>query len=169
MGKDTISFYVKVSSERNFDFFKFYLDGVEKSSISGSSSDWTQKKYVVTAGTHTLKFEYSKDYSNSTGQDAVWIDNLRLPLKGSVTGLNDIEVSNLSISPNPADKQIQISNLPEKGTLFVFDMNGKVMKQKDLNGSDTMLLNTEDIAVGTYTLCIKSRNNIMTKKFIIAK
>ena len=169
LGNDTISFYVKVSSETNFDFFKFYLDGVEKSSISGSSSDWTQKKYVVTAGTHTLKFEYSKDYSNSTGQDAVWIDNLRLPLKGSVTGLNDIEVSNLSISPNPADKQIQISNLPEKGTLFVFDMNGKVMKQKYLNGSDAMLLNTEDIAVGTYTLCIKSGNNILTKKFIIAR
>lgn len=169
LGNDTISFYVKVSSEANFDFFKFYLDGVVKSSMSGYSSDWTQKQYVVTAGTHSLKFEYSKDYSNSTGQDAVWIDNLSLPLKGSVTGLNDVEVSNLSISPNPADKQIQISNLPEKGTLFVFDMNGKVMKQKDLNGSDTMLLNTEDIAVGTYTLCIKSRNNIMTKKFIIAK
>lgn len=75
----------------------------------------------------------------------------------------------MSISPNPADKQIQISNLPEKGTLFVFDMNGKVMKQKDLNGSDAMLLNTEDIAGGTYTLCIKSGNTIMTKKFIIAR
>ena len=145
------------------------MDGVEKTSLSGSSSDWTQKTYVVTAGTHTLKFEYSKDYSNSTGQDAAWIDNLRLPLKSSVTGLNDIKVLDLSISPNPADKQIQISNLPEKGTLFVFDMNGKVMKQKDLNGSDAMLLNTEDIAGGTYTLCIKSGNTIMTKKFIIAR
>lgn len=167
--RDTISFYVKVSSENNYDFFKFYLDGEEKVSLSGSSSDWQQKKYVINAGTHTLKFEYSKDYSNSTGQDAAWVDNLRLPVKSSVTGLGDIIVSDLTATPNPADKQIRLSGLPSHGELFIFDMNGKMMLRTNLTNSNSMLVDLENIPTGTYVICVKSEDGIITEKLIIAR
>lgn len=75
---DTVSFYVKVSTENNYDWFYFYVDGDERMSLSGDK-DWELYSYPVPAGTHTFKFAYTKDYSQSSGSDCAWIDNVRLP------------------------------------------------------------------------------------------
>ena len=75
---ENISFYYRVSSESNYDKFHFYLDGVEEILASGAG-EWTYASYDVTAGTHILKFTYSKDQSVSSNSDCAWIDDLRLP------------------------------------------------------------------------------------------
>ena len=72
-GPGTISFYWKVSSEQNYDFLRFYIDGGQLDSISGNV-DWTPRNFTVPSGTHTLKWEYSKDYSVDSGSDAGWVD-----------------------------------------------------------------------------------------------
>jgi V8-like Glu-specific endopeptidase len=76
-GYTSVKFYWKVSSEANYDYLKFYIDGVLQDQISGSVS-WNQKTYSVTAGTHTLKWIYSKDGSVSSGSDKGWVDLLEL-------------------------------------------------------------------------------------------
>lgn len=76
-GVTTIKFYWKVSSETNYDYLKFYIDGVLKNQISGTVN-WTQKTYTVTTGSHTIKWVYSKDGSVSTGSDCGWVDKLEL-------------------------------------------------------------------------------------------
>jgi hypothetical protein len=76
-GKTSVKFYWKVSSEANYDYLRFYIDGVLKTSISGTVN-WTQQTYTVTSGAHTLKWTYSKDGSVSTGSDAGWVDKLEL-------------------------------------------------------------------------------------------
>ncbi|MDX9891966.1 MAG: C25 family cysteine peptidase [Bacteroidales bacterium] len=78
-----ISYYRKVSSEYNYDFFKFYIDGQEKESLSGTSGSWGVASFPVTAGTHTYKFEYKKDVSQATGSDCAWIDNIEFPPFGN--------------------------------------------------------------------------------------
>ena len=41
--------------------------------------DWKkQTHHILSAGTHTLKWEYSKDASGSAGQDTAWINELRI-------------------------------------------------------------------------------------------
>ena len=75
---DTVRFRYKVSSEGNYDKFHFYIDNQEKITASGELG-WTTAAYYVTAGTHNLKFTYSKDYSVSSGEDCAWIDNIVLP------------------------------------------------------------------------------------------
>ena len=75
---DNISFYRKVSSEGNYDFLRFYIDGVQKGAWSGEES-WSQESYLVTAGTHTFKWEYSKDMSVSNGSDCAWVDYIVFP------------------------------------------------------------------------------------------
>ncbi|HPE40201.1 MAG TPA: C25 family cysteine peptidase [Bacteroidales bacterium] len=80
-----ISYYRKVSSEYGYDFFKFYIDGQEKESLSGTSSSWGVASFPVTAGTHTYKFEYKKDVSQATGSDCAWIDNIVFPPFGTAT------------------------------------------------------------------------------------
>ncbi|MCX6582619.1 MAG: hypothetical protein NT166_20795, partial [Candidatus Aminicenantes bacterium] len=76
-GKTTVKFYWKVSSEANYDYLRFYIDGVLKTSISGTVN-WTQQTYTVTSGAHTLKWTYVKDGSVSSGSDAGWVDKLEL-------------------------------------------------------------------------------------------
>lgn len=75
---DNITFARKVSSESGYDFLKFYIDGVEKGSWSGTV-DWSNVTYPVTAGNRTFKWTYSKDGSETGGQDAVFIDDIFFP------------------------------------------------------------------------------------------
>ena len=72
----TISFDYKVSSEENYDKFIFRVDGGGALTVSGEH-DWDTFTYTeVTPGTHTYSWEFSKDYSYSSGSDCVWIDNV---------------------------------------------------------------------------------------------
>lgn len=75
----TASFSYRVSSEPNWDFLEFYLDGTLVQRWSGEVA-WTTYPFVVTAGTHTLEWRYAKDAANRAGADAAFIDNLDLPV-----------------------------------------------------------------------------------------
>ncbi len=75
-----LSFYYKVSSEQNYDFFKFKVNNTEVVSQSGEV-DWTYYEYTFEqAGNYTLEWSYSKDYSVSAGQDKAWIDYIKFPV-----------------------------------------------------------------------------------------
>jgi hypothetical protein len=76
-----VSFWYSVSSEANYDFLTFYVDGVQKGRWSGTVS-WTQISFAVTAGIHNFKWVYSKDGSVSTGSDTAWIDDIAIPASG---------------------------------------------------------------------------------------
>lgn len=73
---DIISFNYKVSSEADFDFLVFYIDGSPRASWSGKF-DWGERSYNFSAGVHTFKWLYYKDGSGSSGSDCAWIDNIR--------------------------------------------------------------------------------------------
>lgn len=91
----TINFYWKVSSESNYDYLRFYLDGTQIQEISGTVG-WTQVTTNVSSGSHTFKWEYSKDVSISTGSDTGWIDNIIFP--PTITYDNDL--AGMSITGN---------------------------------------------------------------------
>lgn len=76
-GGATLSFYYNVSSENGYDYLKFYIDGVMQNQWSGSIG-WTQQTYLLAAGSRTLKWEYSKDSSSSSGSDAAYIDDITI-------------------------------------------------------------------------------------------
>ncbi len=76
---DSIKFTCKVSSEANKDMLKFYIDNVQKGSWSGTTG-WEQVKFPIGAGTHTLKWVYSKDGSGTAGSDCAWLDFIILPV-----------------------------------------------------------------------------------------
>jgi hypothetical protein len=86
---DSISFYVKTSSESGYDYLKFFLDGASIGQWSGETA-WTRAAFPVSAGNHTFKFEYMKDGSASSGSDCAWIDYILFPTaapsQASVTG-----------------------------------------------------------------------------------
>lgn len=76
-GPGTLSFWWKVSSEANFDFLKYYIDDVLQSEGISGESGWAQVTGIsVPAGSHTIRWEYSKDGSVSSGSDAGWVDQV---------------------------------------------------------------------------------------------
>ncbi len=73
----TISFWYKVSSESNYDWFNFYIDGVRQVHRSGEVT-WTLFSANLAAGDHLLRWEYTKDGSLTGGSDTAWVDDVQL-------------------------------------------------------------------------------------------
>ncbi len=96
LADDEISFFRKVSSEDEWDFLRFYIDGVQKGEWSGEES-WAEESYPVTSGNHTFKWAYEKDGSVSNGDDQAWVDYIVFP--GGSGSANPLSV-NASVSPS---------------------------------------------------------------------
>ncbi|MCB0806212.1 MAG: T9SS type A sorting domain-containing protein [Bacteroidales bacterium] len=75
---DTVSFWLKVSSESGYDELGFYVDDTEMGSWSGEIN-WTRESFFVSAGNHTFTWLYKKDETISSGLDAAWLDFIVFP------------------------------------------------------------------------------------------
>ncbi len=75
---DSVTFYFKVSSEDNYDFFRFYIGSEQKGQWSGEVP-WQRVAYAVTPGSKTFRWEYAKDASVVGGSDCAWVDYISLP------------------------------------------------------------------------------------------
>lgn len=80
----TISFYIKVSSEADYDYLKFYIDNQLKEEWSGNVA-WTEVSFNVFAGNHTYKWVYEKDVYVVSGSDCAWVDYIIFPPSATVT------------------------------------------------------------------------------------
>jgi len=74
-GPGTLTFWWKVSSEQDFDYLEFYVNGSEQAFISGDV-DWRQRSFTLGSGTNTLRWRYVKDDIASDGQDRGWVDEV---------------------------------------------------------------------------------------------
>jgi len=74
LGPGTVSWYWRISSEANYDYSYFYIDGNRVYSYTGLGSSFVPVSQAIPAGVHTLKWSYEKDESVSSGSDCTWID-----------------------------------------------------------------------------------------------
>ncbi|MCX6000315.1 MAG: hypothetical protein NTU41_12225, partial [Chloroflexi bacterium] len=113
-GAGALTFYWKVSSEKNYDFLRFYIDGVEQVRISGAI-DWQQKSYSVASGTHILEWRYTKDRSMSSGSDCGWLDKVVFTAAGPPSPAIGCSPSSFTFTAtqggaNPASQTLSIQN-----------------------------------------------------------
>jgi subtilisin family serine protease len=90
-----VGFYVKTSSESDWDYFNFYIDGVRQTVLSGET-DWTPCRFHVAAGLHTYIWSFEKDTGGSVGSDCCWIDNIHFPPEMVPYTPGDILISEIS-------------------------------------------------------------------------
>jgi methionine-rich copper-binding protein CopC len=74
-GTQTLSFQYQTSTESCCDGLSFLVDGVEVLDDRNEAT-WAEYTQVLTAGTYELEWQFFKDFSASSGSDAVWIDAL---------------------------------------------------------------------------------------------
>jgi hypothetical protein len=72
----TISFEYLVSSESNWDYFRFTIDGETIISKESGEVAWTSFSKTLSPGTHTLVWKYIKDDRITIGNDYVEIKNI---------------------------------------------------------------------------------------------
>ncbi|SNR17253.1 PKD domain-containing protein [Tenacibaculum jejuense] len=85
-----------------------------------------------------------------------------------------LETEVFAIGPNPASNFISVAipiyqNLNAKRQLRLFNMNGKIVKQKNFNKQQHIILPVEDLAKGLYVLEITNseEGKVTTKKIVI--
>ena len=74
----TLTFSAKVSSEATYDKAYFSIDGTPQSNLNGISGNgnWIDYTYSLTAGTHTLRWYYTKDDSDYYYDDCFYVDDI---------------------------------------------------------------------------------------------
>ena len=79
------SFDFRVSSEKGWDFFKFYINGEMDSNFGERSGEvpWQSYEFDLPPGNVELEWRYSKDVvsTSQAWHDTAYIDNLSLPLE----------------------------------------------------------------------------------------
>ena len=96
-----------------------YLDGEEVSAAPAISGevDWQDISVNLTAGPHALEWRYVKDNQDSEGDDAGWIDEVRIRYSGdilvdfvpSVTSLPDSYITSSSDYVEKINKKLNSS------------------------------------------------------------
>ena len=156
----TFSFYSMVSSETNYDFLIFYIDGVEQDRWSGEQW-WEEHSYEITAGYHSFTWLYLKDYSVDGGLDAAWIDYIALPPHLDETAEQaDLP---LTLHPNPTTDQISI-DWEQEGDfeIQVFDANGTLI----LTERNTKEVSLKGRPSGMYHIVVEQNGQRWSRKII---
>jgi hypothetical protein len=173
---DSIKFYKKVSSEEDYDYLKFYIDGNMIDSWSGTADVWSLVKYPVTGGYHIFKWEYMKDVSLTGGDDCALVDYIVFPA-GVGDGINNFETSNnkfeLNCYPNPFNQSTTLTyslNNASNVVLTVYNSFGKevsvLINSKQTEGIHNIVFDGSNLSAGVYYCVLKTDNKIITKKII---
>ncbi len=174
-----VSFFKKVSSEEDYDYLKFYIDGQLQDKWSGDV-EWSSEQFPVSAGEHTFEWTYEKDMSVDEGQDCAWIDNITFPLIGNIVVTDTIATF---VVENSAD--IQILVYPQPATNYVnfkfdnqswqnvridiYDISGRnilTKMQKTVNGENIITQDISDLQSGLYLYVLTIGNSSYQGKFL---
>ena len=145
---DSIGFWLRTSTEQNYDKLTFTIDGTKAFEASGETN-WTHYRYALSAGMHTLRWRYVKDESTSSGSDCVWLDDVSLPLALwdtqcsllSDDGMSGIETPlprelHPTLFPNPSDGKVTFdANGSKAESIIICDVYGRSVYRADLHNS----------------------------------
>ncbi len=142
-----MSFWYKVSTETNWDKLKLYMDDSMINEWSGES-EWTEVIIPVTAGSHTFKWSYEKDFSMNSGQDCAWIDDIKFPPTNVISVLDP--VTNLTATASGNSVTLNW-NAVKSADSYEIRRNGEVVSTQ----AETTF--TENLADGVYSYCVVAK------------
>jgi len=128
-----VGFSRRVSSEKDWDFLRFFIDGVQQDFWSGDQP-WESVSYPVSTGIHTFTWTYEKDQFYTDGLDRAWVDDIYLPPYKIIVDaptLSDHTLA-LSLNPNPTTGLLWLdwdAQLQGDLHIVVFDATGRVVRE----------------------------------------
>lgn len=144
-----------------------------------AQTDWTTVHCTnITSQYWNQNFRYKFRFEGSGGNN-LYLDNINIyasgpseELVGGNTGVDELEsATDISIYPNPADKEVNVSYNVANNTkteISITDILGKKIQTfniQSLEGNNLVVLSTEELASGTYMIEIVS-NGVKTVRQI---
>ena len=161
------------------------LSGNSFSSLT-SSTTWTptsQADWVTVHMTNVTTDYLVNDFRykfrfESDGGNNFYLDDINIyagsPSDELVSGIaEEGEIAELALFPNPTDGEVNVRfaiNNNEAAVLTVQDVSGKVVKSHMVNalaGSNLVILDTQELAAGSYFLNIRVAGVQKTLQFIV--
>ncbi len=171
------SFYWKASyewaiTEDNYNlFFEVTVDdGATWTSLwdltdVGEFADWTDTLQVIDisdySGESSVHFAFH--YVGNDGA-AAYVDLFQVD---EVTEVIDLDYSNISIYPNPANDIVTVANA-ENAEITIVNMLGQRVISQTAN-SDRETINVSDLTDGTYIIRVESNDKVTTQKLNVVK
>ena len=109
-GPGTLSFWWRVSSEGGYDILTCSIDASPQKTISGDKSGWMLETFALGDGPHIIRWTYTKDDSNSQGEDCGRLDALQWIPTPPLFGFA-LWASNAGLLGTQADLFLQDRNL----------------------------------------------------------
>lgn len=86
--------------------------------------------------------------------------------KGAL-GLDEIQITNVSVYPNPSTGIVNLSSNNTIDSVKVYDITGRLVKTTGALSADKSVVDMTSFAAGTYVFKIESGKKVITKKVII--
>ncbi|MES2543396.1 MAG: T9SS type A sorting domain-containing protein [Bacteroidota bacterium] len=136
--------------------------------ISNLAGEFLQKTFTYNTpvdGVYYFSF-WNKTGPNATGTHALIID--AFTVSEALLGTKDFISSKFSVSPNPANNVIKVSNSENINVtaIAVTDLNGRVVKQQSYTDASNIQINVSDLSTGMYLMKITSDKGTAVKKII---
>lgn len=162
---DTVSYWIKTSTEPQYDKVVFSVDGVDRVPVLFGEYGWTKHSYLLRPGRHTLRWRYIKDEETNGGSDCAWIDDFTLPMALWDSAYGWFPPEMVGIAPQPsASETLSIYPNPTSGKVTVKGIDGQVkVRVTDIYGRTVIAtsvampaeIDLEGLADGIYLMqCI---------------
>jgi hypothetical protein len=116
-GASELSFWYRVSSEKNYDYLLFLVDDKLEGAWSGEQ-DWRFFTMEIPRGEHAFTWIYYKDVAFSVGEDRGLIDLVKWPVSGPIMEPGfSMETTSITTSVQPGGKRTVPLRLENEGDL----------------------------------------------------
>ena len=133
---------------------------------TSDAAAYTQQTATWTATTPGIYyFGFNNNSPLNASQTYLFLDTLEL---SSVLSTTEFLNSKFSVSPNPANDFISVTNSDNilVSGISITDLNGRVVKQNTYTNVSDIQVNVSDLASGMYMMNITSDKGSVTKKIV---
>jgi parallel beta-helix repeat protein len=148
-GPATLTFWWKVSSEANHDFLAVAVNGSMGTALSGNAN-WRQQTIYLGSGSQSVQWTYAKDASGSAGQDAAWLDQIKITA-GATGPFFSAQPVSLAVAPGQTANFLAAA-LGTPPLAYQWLLNGAIISAA--TNSALSVTNSSASNVGTYTLIV---------------
>ncbi|MCF8331309.1 MAG: C10 family peptidase [Bacteroidales bacterium] len=135
-------------------------DGKDNTAPVIGSFDGTQNPTMLTSSSNRVFVEFHTDGS---GQGLGW----KLKYTTTATSVQDEELSNIQITPNPVNDFVMISGL-KKVQLDIYSLDGRLMKSEKLEAEKNRI-NVSSLSSGIYMVVLTSDNGHRNVKKLVVR
>ncbi|VXB62955.1 putative hemagluttinin family protein [Flavobacterium sp. 9AF] len=133
---------------------------------SFTDTAWTLKTYTFTpsfTGAHYFGVQNTSP-ANTVGRQALFMDNFSV---SEVLSVDTFLASKFKIYPNPINDIVSInSDSVSFDNISILDINGRTVKQVNVNAVNQFSLNISELNSGIYFLKVKTKEGIFNQKII---